>query len=311
MLRYPAVISDIEARDAHEPRDPLLQGATYTGFGTNFALYSEHAEKVELCLYDDANHEQARLALPARTRHVWHGFVAGVGPGQRYGYRVHGPYAPERGQHFNPRKLLVDPYARALDRVAYWHPELQSASPPSAALDSGGVAARSVVTASAFDWQNDAPPRVPWRDTVIYECHVKGMTQTHPNVPHEQRGKYLGLCAPAVIEHLKTLGVTTLELLPIQHAFSERHLVERGLSNYWGYNTLAFFAPDARFAAAGMLGQQVIEFKTMVKVLHRAGIEVILDVVYNHSAEADPTGPLLSLRGIERVTSTRRAAATV
>ena len=299
MLRYPAVISDIEARDAHEPRDPLLQGATYTGFGTNFALYSEHAEKVELCLYDDADHEQARLALPARTRHVWHGFVPGVGPGQRYGYRVHGWNAPERGLHFNPQKLLVDPYARALDRVAYWHPELQNDSPLSAALDSGPVAARSVVVESAFDWQNDASPRVPWRDTVIYECHVKGMTQTHPQVPPEHRGKYLGLCSPALIEHWKSLGVTTLELMPVQHAFSERHLVQRGLSNYWGYNTLAFFAPDARFASAGTLGQQLTEWKTMVKVLHRAGIEVILDVVYNHSAEADPTGPLLSLRGID------------
>jgi len=292
MLRYPAVTSGVV------PGDPSLQGATFTGEGTSFALYSEHAERVELCLFDDAAHESARITLPGRTHNVWHGFVPGVGPGQRYGYRVHGPFAPERGHYFNPQKLLVDPYARALDRVTRWSPELQSDG-ASFAVDSAGVAARSLVVDPQFDWQGDAPPRIPWRDTLIYECHVKGLTQLHPGVPAELRGTYLGLCAPPVIEHLKALGVTTLELLPVQQVFSERFLVQRGLSNYWGYNTLGFFAPDVRFARAAERPDPVTEWKIMVQTLHRAGIEVILDVVYNHTGENDPSGPLLSLRGID------------
>jgi glycogen operon protein len=297
MLRYPAAITGIESGSSRP------QGATFTGEGTNFALYSEHAERVELCLYDDASHEQARVTLPVRTDNVWHGYLPGVGPGQRYGYRVHGPYEPRRGQRFNPRKLLVDPYALALDRESGWHMALQSDDVTTPELgyliDSGNVATRSVVVDRQFDWQGDVPPRVAWRDTVIYECHVKGTTQLHPGVPPEHRGTYLGLCAPPLIEHFQALGVTALELLPVQQAFAERWLVQRNLINYWGYNTLGFFAPDARFAASGTLGQQVIDFKTMVAALHRAGLEVILDVVYNHSGEADALGPTLSLRGID------------
>ena len=297
MLRYPAAITGIQSGSSRP------QGATFTGDGTNFALYSEHAERVELCLYDDASHEQARVTLPARTDNVWHGYLPGVGPGQRYGYRVHGPYAPERGHRFNPRKLLVDPYALALDRESRWHSALQSdvATPHELGFgsDSALVAARSVVVDRHFDWQNDAPPRVPWCDTVIYECHVKGTTQLHFGVLPEHRGTYLGLCAAPLIEHWLSLGVTTLELLPVQQAFAERWLVQRNLINYWGYNTLGFFAPDARFAASGTLGEQLHDFKTMVATLHRAGLEVILDVVYNHSAEADALGPTLSLRGID------------
>ncbi|MET0390795.1 MAG: glycogen debranching protein GlgX [Polyangiales bacterium] len=297
MLRYPAVISGVTEGHAH------IQGATYMGAGTSFALYSEHAERVELCLFDDESQEQARIALPGRTHNVWHGFVPGVGPGQRYGYRVHGPFAPERGHYFNAHKLLVDPYARALDRVSRWHPALQNERDPSAgtgfAVDSAVVAPRSVVVDEHFDWEGDTAPRVPWRDTVIYECHVKGLTQLHPDVPPELRGTYLGLATPPVIEHLVSLGVTAVELLPVQQSFSERYLVQRGLTNYWGYNTVGFFAPDTRYAVPATTSNVVTEWKTMVKALHRAGIEVILDVVYNHTGEADPTGPLVSLRGID------------
>ncbi|HEY2733038.1 MAG TPA: glycogen debranching protein GlgX, partial [Polyangiales bacterium] len=293
--RYPAAITSIQ------PGTSLPQGATYTGTGTNFALYAEHAERVELCLFDDASHEQARIALPVRTDNVWHGFVPGIEPGQRYGYRVHGPFAPERGHRYNPRKLLVDPYALALDRDAKWHPSLQSDSRehPSFMADSADVAPRSVVIDRHFDWQGDVAPRVAWRDSLIYECHVKGATKLQRAIGPELRGTYLGLCAPEMIEHWRALGVSALELLPVQQTFSEHWLVGRGLVNYWGYNTLGFFAPDARFAATGTLGEQVSDFKTMVKALHRAGIEVILDVVYNHSGEADELGPTLSLRGID------------
>jgi glycogen operon protein len=297
MLRYPAAITGIA------PGSAFPQGATFTGEGTNFALYSEHAERVELCLYDDASHEQARVTLPIRTDNVWHGYLSGVGPGQRYGYRVHGPYDPRHGHRFNPHKLLVDPYALALDRESRWHAALQSddvTTPERGhAVDSGNVATHSVVVDRHFDWQGDPPPRIAWRDSVIYECHVKGTTQLHPGVPPEHRGTYLGLCAPKLIEHFLALGVTALELLPVHQAFAERWLVQRNLINYWGYNTLGFFAPDARFAASGTLGQQLIDFKTMVATLHRAGLEVILDVVYNHTGEADALGPTLSLRGID------------
>ena len=295
MLRYPAAITGIQSGT------PYPQGATYTGAGTNFALYSESATQVELCLYADESREQARIALPARTDNVWHGFVPGIGPGQRYGYRVHGPFDAGRGLRFNPKKLLIDPYALALDRASAWHPALQADSQfaPGFEADSAQVAARSVVVDREFDWQDDRPPRVPWSDTLIYECHVKGLTQLHPEVPAAQRGRYAGLAAPAVIAHLKALGVSALELLPVQQAFSENWLVQRGLINYWGYNSVGFFAPDARYAAAGTLGEQVREFKVMVAALHRAGIEVILDVVYNHSGEADALGPTLSLRGID------------
>ncbi|HET6339566.1 MAG TPA: glycogen debranching protein GlgX [Polyangiales bacterium] len=296
MLRDPAAITGVL------PSPSVPQGASFDGTGTRFGLYSEHATQVELCLFDDASERETRVSL-TRSDNLWHGYLPGVGPGQRYGYRVHGPYAPQHGHRFNAKKLLVDPYARAIDRDARWHPALQGEHAHDESLaeptDSVSAAPRCVVIDETFDWQGDVAPRVPWSETLIYEAHVKGLTKLHPDVPEALRGTYLGLCAEPVIAHLKSLGVTALELLPVHHAFSERSLVTRGLVNYWGYNTLGFFAPDARFAAGGTLGEQVREWKTMVQALHRAGIEVILDVVYNHSAEADTLGPTLSLRGID------------
>jgi glycogen operon protein len=288
------------------PGQPYPEGATWDGLGTNFALWSEHATRVELCLFgrDDAL-EAMRIVLPMRTGDVWHGYLPGVSPGQRYGYRVHGPYAPQAGHRFNPSKLLLDPYTQAIDRPARWHSLLGDADDfdPNGttpdARDSAPVAPRCMVVDSSFDWGEDEPPGIPWRDTVVYECHVKGLTALHPGVAAEQRGRFLGLVSEPVIAHLKLLGVTAVELLPIQHSFSERFLVERGQSNYWGYNTLGFFAPDARFGSqAGASGEQVVEFKQMVRALHRGGIEVILDVVYNHTGEADALGPTLCFRGL-------------
>ncbi len=299
MLRYPADITCVlEGR-------PSPQGARWDAAGTNFALYSEHATRVELCLFDDAQRQSACVALPGRSGHVWHGYLPGVGPGQRYGYRVHGPYAPEQGHRFNPHKLLLDPYARAIDRAGRWHPllhgynanDIHDRDPD--LHDSAEVAPRAVVIDPSFDWQGDASPAHAWRDSLIYECHVKGLTQLHPELRPELRGSYLGLGSEPVLAHLRSLGVTAVELMPVQQSYSERFLVERGLSNYWGYNTLGFFAPDARFASGGSLGEQVSEFKTMVRALHRAGIEVILDVVYNHTGEADALGPTLCLRGVD------------
>ncbi|HEX7477479.1 MAG TPA: glycogen debranching protein GlgX [Polyangiales bacterium] len=299
MLRHPADVTSVL------PGRPGPQGAHWDGAGTNFTLYSEHATGVDLCLFDDAQHQCARVALPARTGNLWHGYVPGVGPGQRYGYRVHGPYAPEQGHRFNPSKLLLDPYARAVDRPTVWHELLHGYNAGDThdgtldARDSAEVAARSVVVDPSFDWQGDAPPAHAWRDSVVYECHVKGLTKLHPQLPPELRGTYLGLASAPVIEHLLSLGVTAVELMPVQQTYSERFLIERGLRNYWGYNTLAFFAPDVRFCSSGVLGQQVSELQTMVRALHRAGLEVILDVVYNHTGEADPLGPTLCLRGID------------
>ncbi|HEX2676873.1 MAG TPA: alpha-amylase family glycosyl hydrolase, partial [Polyangiales bacterium] len=268
------------------PGRPTPQGASWDGQGTNFALYSERATRVELCLYDDASTESARITLPSREGNVFHGYVPGCGPGQRYGYRVHGRHAPEHGDRFDAGRVLLDPYALAVDRETRWQ-------------SSGELSALSVVVDRSFDWGDDAPPNVPWRDTVIYECHLKGMSKLHPALPPELRGTYPGLCAQPILEHMRSLGVTAVQLMPIAQSFSERFLVERGLSNYWGYNPIAFFAPDARFACTGTLGEQVAEAKSMVKALHAAGLEVILDVVYNHTAEAGPLGPTLSLRGLD------------
>jgi glycogen operon protein len=289
------------------PGAPAPLGATWDGEGVNFALFSAHATAIELCLFDagDPPRELARVPLVERDQGVWHAYLPDARPGQRYGYRVHGPYAPERGHRFNPTKLLVDPYARALDDPGRFGPALfgfdltdprEDLAPSH--VDSAADAPKSLVIESAFTWGDDRPPRIPWSRTVIYECHVKGLTARHPDVPAQLRGTYLGLATDPVIQHLQGLGVTAVELLPIQQAITDRHLATRGLTNYWGYNTLAFFAPDERFATAGG-GAQVAEFKTMVKRLHRAGIEVILDVVYNHTAEGDHLGPTLSLRGID------------
>jgi isoamylase len=290
---------------------PYPLGATWDGEGTNFALYSENAEEVELCLFDapDASEPTSTYRLRSQTAFVWHGYLPGVGPGQYYGYRVMGPYEPQRGLRFNPAKLVVDPYAKALAGAVDWsaHPWAYSFDAPDKDLiaddrDSAAGVPKGVVIDPGFDWEGDTQLRTPWHSTVIYEAHVKGLTMLHPEVPEELRGTYAGLAHPAVIEHLKSLGVTAIELLPIHEIVDEYFLHERGLRNYWGYNTLNFFSPAGRYAHARDYGAQVREFKEMVKALHRNGMEVILDVVYNHTAEGNHLGPTLSYRGIDNPT---------
>jgi isoamylase len=284
-------------------------GATFDGEGVNFALFSEHASRVDLCLFD-AEGNETRLTMPERTSHVFHGYARGLGPGQRYGYRVYGPYEPKLGHRFNPHKLLVDPYARMLAGPVDYAPGDHTGAPfsyPRAAMDdlrmdtadSAPAVPKGVVTHDDFDWGHVRPPRVPWTDTVVYEVHVKGMTKRMPGVPKELAGTYLGLSSDACISHLKALGITTLELLPVHECATEPDVASRGLPNYWGYSTLGFFAPDQRFASKP--GAQITEFKQMVKTLHAAGIEVVLDVVYNHTCEGGRLGPTLSLRGIDNM----------
>jgi glycogen operon protein len=271
------------------PGNPYPLGATYDGGGTNFALFTEIAERVELCLFDDDGAE-TRVELPEREAFVWHGFLPRVVPGQRYGYRVYGPYDPARGLRCNPSKLLLDPYAKAIDGHNEWSEALfayrfgQPASRNEA--DSAPFAQRSVVINPFFDWGNDRPLGIPFHQTVIYEAHVKGMTERHPGIPEDVRGTYSGLAHPTMIKHFRQLGVTAVELMPVHQFVHDSTLVDRGLSNYWGYNTIGFFAPHNGYASFDGHGGQVQEFKSMVKTLHQAGIEVILDVVYNHTAEA-------------------------
>ncbi len=277
-------------------------GASWTGRGINFAVPSSGATRVELCLFDaSGRNETARLPMPSRSGDVWHGFLPARhgGPGTLYGYRVHGPYRPSDGHRFNPAKLLVDPCAAALAGELNWHPSLNGAESGNDALpdpqDSAEHVPKCRVVDPAFDWGGVRSPNVPWRDTIIYELHVKGFTQRNPAVPARLRGKYLGLAEPAVLDYLKRLGVTTVELMPCQAFASEKFLVDRGLSNYWGYNPLAWYAPDARYA----IEDPVAEFKTMVRALHGAGLEVVLDVVFNHTAEGNEAGPTLCLRGFD------------
>jgi glycogen operon protein len=290
------------------PGEPYPLGATWDGAGVNFALSSERATGVALCLFDHpaASRPAACFPLRERTDLVWHGYVPGLQPGQCYGFRVDGPYAPERGLRFNPAKLVLDPYARAVAGPFRWRPEVfgYRVGDPAADLsrddrDSAGAVPKAVVVDPAFDWDGDRPLRTPWHRSVVYEVHVKGFTARHPGVPAPLRGTYAGLVSPPALDHLTGLGVSAVELLPVHHHLDEEAVVRRGLVNYWGYNSLAFFAPDARYARPGPPGAEVREFKTMVKALHRAGIEVILDVVYAHSAEADHLGPTLSFRGID------------
>jgi len=285
------------------PGSPYPLGAHWDGDGVNVAVHTT-AEAVELCLLSgggagagggDGEVREERVPLTERTGAVWHGYLPGVGPGQRYGLRASGPYAPGRGARFNPAKLLVDPYARALTGELREHPSLSGDDPG----DSAPYVPHGVVVDAAFPWGDDLPPRTPWDTTVLYELHVKGFTARHPDVPPALRGTYAGLACPAVVQHLVGLGVTAVELLPVQHSVSERHLLRRGLVNYWGYNTLGYFAPHAPYAAAGSSGGQVAEFRAMVRTLHRAGLEVILDVVYNHTAEGDTAGPTLAFRGLD------------
>jgi glycogen operon protein len=293
-------------------RAPL--GATWDGTGTNFSLFSEHATRVELCLFDDpeAAVEAARVELRERTDQIWHGYLPDVRPGQWYGYRVHGPHAPGEGHRFNPAKLLLDPYAKAISGEMKWSDVLsgypvRSADPERDLMldphDSAGAMPKSLVIDSAFKWDADEAPRIPWHRTVIYECHVKGMTMLHPDVPEYLRGTYLGLATDPIIGHLQGLGVTAVELLPVHHIAAEQRLAELGLTNYWGYNSIGYFAPDARYAAGrGRQGEQVTQFKSMVQRFHQEGIEVLLDVVYNHTGEGSHLGPTLSFRGIDNAT---------
>ncbi len=284
------------------PGNPYPLGATYDGGGTNFAVYSEVADRVELCLFDDDGTE-THIDMPEREANVWHGYLPRVVPGQRYGYRVHGPYDPHNGLRCNPSKLLLDPYAKAIDGHNEWSDALfayRFGDPLSRNdADSGPFAQKSVVINPFFDWGNDRPLRIPFWETVIYETHVKGITVRHPGIPDDVRGTYSGLAHPAMIKHFQGLGVTAVELMPVHQFVHDSVLLDRGLSNYWGYNTIGFFAPHNDYASFGGRGGQVQEFKSMVKALHKAGIEVILDVVYNHTAEGNHLGPTLSFRGID------------
>ncbi|MGA3490122.1 glycogen debranching protein GlgX [Micromonosporaceae bacterium DT55] len=291
-------------------RYPL--GATYDGSGTNFAIFSEVAESVELCLFDEWDlGTERRIRLTEVDAYVWHAYLPGVGPGQRYGYRVHGPYDPARGLRCNPAKLLLDPYAKAIDGDVQWDRavydyDFDDPGTPSR-TDSAPHLPKSVVVNPYFDWGNDRPPRVPYHHSVIYEAHVKGLTRRHPGIPEELRGTYAGIAHPVMIEYLAGLGVTALELMPVHQFVHDHRLADLGLRNYWGYNTIGFFAPYHGYAAMGRLGQQVQEFRAMVKALHSAGIEVILDVVYNHTAEGNHLGPTLAFKGVDNATYYRLA----
>jgi isoamylase len=297
------------------PGSPAPLGATWDGAGVNFALFSENAQGVELCLFDAEGEEEVRVPVTEQTDQVWHVYLPQVRPGQRYGFRVHGPYDPPAGHRFNPAKLLLDPYAKAIDGTVNWsdalfgyeigHPEGDLARDE---RDSAPGMPKSVVSDPAFTWGHDRPPRIPLNESVIYEVHVKGFTARHPDVPKALRGTYAGLASPPAIDYLQSLGVTAVELLPIHQFVADKHLVDRGLTNYWGYNSIGFFAPDARYAATGTRGQQIAEFKTMVRTLHEAGIEVILDVVYNHTAEGNHLGPTLCFRGIDNASYYRLVA---
>ena len=284
------------------PGTPYPLGATYDGVGTNFALFSEVADFVELCLFDDDGKE-TRVRLPERDGFVHHGYLLGLGPGQRYGYRVHGPYEPEKGLRCNPNKLLIDPYAKSISHGLDWDESLfgYKFDDPEARndADSAGHVPYSLVVSPFFDWANDRQPRTPYNESVIYEAHVKGMTMNNPEIPERLRGTYAGLAHPAIIEHLTHLGVTAIELMPVHQFVTDHGLTEKGLRNYWGYNTIGFFAPHHDYAALSDQGGQVQEFKGMVRAFHEANIEVILDVVYNHTAEGNHLGPTLSMRGID------------
>lgn len=277
---------------------PSPAGASYDGKGVNFTLFSQHAERVELCLFD-AKGVETRQTLPARTGNIWHGYLNAVKPGQRYGYRVYGPWSPGEGHRFNPHKLLVDPCALEVDGEVTDDPLFQCGEQEMNTQDSASVAPKSVVLANDFDWEDDKPPRVPWGSTVIYEAHVRGLTKCHPGIPEEIRGTYAALGHPVMISYFKRLGITSLELLPVAYFAHEPRLLRLGLTNYWGYNPLAPYALDARYAS-GRDGQHPRnEFQQAVKALHAAGIEVILDVVFNHTAELEETGPTLCKRGID------------
>jgi isoamylase len=290
------------------PGKPFPLGASWDGKGVNFALYSEHATGVDLCLFDaeDNGSESERISLTEVSHHVWHVYIPGLGSGQLYGYRVYGPYEPENGHRFNPNKLLIDPYAKAIAGTVQWNDALfgYELGHPDADLsfsdtDSAPFIPKSVVIDPNFDWEGDRPPEIPYHKTIIYETHVKGFTRMHPDIPENIRGTYAAIGHPVTISYLKDLGITAIELMPVHYFITDRHLEEKGLTNYWGYNSIGFFAPDTRYSSTGVQGQQVFEFKNMVKQLHSAGIEVILDVVYNHTGEGNHLGSTLSFRGVD------------
>ncbi|RYZ49153.1 MAG: glycogen debranching enzyme GlgX, partial [Sphingobacteriales bacterium] len=302
------------------PGNPFPLGATWDGEGVNFSVYSENATTVELCLFNSIHddRESIRVRMLERTGHIWHIYLPGLKPGQLYGFRVNGPYEPANGHRFNVNKLLLDPNTKAIAGTIDWHDSLfgyqinhEDEDLSFSASDSAPFMPKCVVIDPHFDWEDDKPPLVPIHESIIYELHVKGFTQTHPDIPEDIRGSYAALGHPVTIKYLKELGVTAVELMPVHHFITDRYLKDKGLKNYWGYNTIGFFAPDIRYTSTHGAGDQVNEFKTMVKALHKAGIEVILDVVYNHTGEGNQMGPTLSFRGIDnaayyRLTEDRR-----
>jgi glycogen operon protein len=299
------------------PGNSYPLGATWDGAGVNFALFSEHASKVELCLFDSANatKEAQRIVLPEFSDMVWHGYLPDVRPGQIYGYRVHGPYEPKNGHRFNPNKVILDPYAKAMARMVHWDDAMFGYTIGHAKADlsfderdSAAFAPLASIIDPAFTWGDDRPPHIPWHRTIIYEVHVKGFTQRHPDVPEELRGTYAGLASEAAIQHLLDLGVTTIELMPVHQHVDDRHFLERKRTNYWGYNTLGFLAPEQSYTPGHSTADSVREFKMMVRALHAAGLEVILDVVYNHTAEGNHLGPTLAFKGIDNVNYYRTMA---
>lgn len=290
------------------PGNAYPLGATWDGEGVNFALFADNATGVELCLFNSPTDEveRTKIKLMERSHQIWHVYVPGIKPGQLYGYRVHGPYDPQNGHRFNPSKLLIDPYAKAIAGTINWNDALfgYSIGSPDEDLstndvDSAPFIPKCVVIDSSFDWEGDKPLDIPYHQTIIYEAHVKGFTKLNPEIPEDIRGTYSAITHPSTIKYLKGLGITALELMPVHHFVADRHLVEKGLTNYWGYNTIGYFAPDIRYSKGGYRGEQVVEFKNMVKELHKAGIEVILDVVYNHTGEGNHLGPTLSFRGVD------------
>ena len=296
----------MEKKYSITPGKPFPLGATWTGKGTNFSLFAKNAERVELCLYDIDGNESGRVELVERDHHIFHCFVNEVLPGQLYGYRVYGPYLPGEGKRFNPNKLLIDPYAKAICCGLTWNKAVfgyditvEEKDLGFSNLDSAPYMPRSVVVDLAYDWQDDTPPDISYHQTVIYELHVKGFSQLNPLIPEELRGTFAGIAHPESIKYLKSLGITAVELMPVHEFISDGHLQDRGLNNYWGYNTIGFFAPHQKYSSSDGRGGQVKEFRDMVKELHRNGLEVILDVVYNHTAEGNELGPTLSFKGID------------
>lgn len=288
------------------PGSPFPLGATWDGEGVNFALFSENATAVDLCLFDSKTNKEKRVRVKEVDNHIWHVYVPKLKPGQLYGYRVYGPYEPQNGHRFNPNKLLIDPYAKALSGRVEWNNAIFGYEMDNveedlsfSEEDSAPYVPKAVVIDNSFDWQGDKAPKIPYHKSIIYEAHVKGLTQLHPDIPENIRGTYSAIAHPVIINYLKQLGITAIELMPVHHFVNDGFLRDKGLTNYWGYNTIGFFAPDIKYSGSGYLGGQVAEFKTMVKELHRAGIEVILDVVYNHTAEGNHLGPTLSFRGID------------